>query len=60
MTCFKYLFTSSLFLTGQLSSFEMCAVLLVIFIVTRKHIVTTYATISFSNWGLLHGVNHFE
>ena len=26
MTCFKYLFTSSLFLIGQLSSFEMCAI----------------------------------
>ena len=26
MTCFMYFFTSSLFLTGQLSSFEMCAI----------------------------------
>ena len=26
MNCFKYLFTSSLFLTGQLSSFEMYAI----------------------------------
>jgi hypothetical protein len=26
MTCFRYLFTSSLFLIGQLSSFEMCAI----------------------------------
>ena len=26
MTCFKYFFTSSLFLIGQLSSFEMCAI----------------------------------
>jgi len=28
MSCFKYFFTSSLFLIGQLSSFEMCAVIL--------------------------------
>jgi len=26
MSCFKYCFTSSLFLIGQLSSFEMCAI----------------------------------
>jgi hypothetical protein len=26
MSCFKYFFTSSLFLIGQLSSFEMCAI----------------------------------
>jgi len=26
MTCFRYMSTSSLFLTGQLSSFETCAI----------------------------------